>query len=93
LILAAIRVEALIYNAQSLKDKRSITKSVSTRVKQRLNVSIAETDHQEVWQRTEWAIVSVGSEKKQIEKELQRAISILETYDDLEITQITWEWL
>lgn len=93
MILAAIRVEAIIYNTHSLKDKRSIIKSASTRVKQRLNVSIAETDHQEVWQRTEWAIASVGSEKKQVEKELQRAISMLETYHDLELTKISWEWL
>jgi len=93
LILAAIRVEALLYNVQSLKEKRSIIKSVSTRVKQRLNVSFAEIDHQDLWQRTEWAIVSVGSEKKQVERELQRAISIIESYHDLELTKISWEWL
>ncbi|WP_280768936.1 DUF503 domain-containing protein [Salipaludibacillus daqingensis] len=93
MILALILVEAQIYNAQSLKEKRSTTKSVAMRIKQRLNVSIAETDHQDVWQRTEWAIVSVGSDKKQVEKELQRAISVLETYHELEITQVSWEWL
>ncbi|WP_416150909.1 DUF503 domain-containing protein [Salipaludibacillus sp. HK11] len=91
MILASISVEALIYNSQSLKDKRSITKSASTRIKQRLNVSIAEINHQDVWQRVEWAIVTVGTETKQVEKELHRAISILETYQDLEITRITWE--
>jgi uncharacterized protein len=93
LILATIVVEAMIYNSHSLKDKRSVTKSVSIRMRQRFNVSIAEIGYQDVWQRTEWAIVSIGSERKQVEKELQRAISLLETYDDLELTKITWEWL
>ncbi|SER59722.1 DUF503 domain-containing protein [Salipaludibacillus aurantiacus] len=91
--IGSLIIEAMIYNAQSLKQKRSVTKSVAARLKQRLNVSIAEINHQDVWQRTEWAIVSVSAEKKQAEKELQKAISILETYNDLEITNITWEWL
>lgn len=92
MIIGAVNVEAVIYEAQSLKEKRSVTRSVSAKMKQRLNVSIAETGHHDVWQRTEWAIVSVGSEKIQVEKELQKAISLLESYTSMDITHVTWEW-
>ncbi|MBU9720363.1 MULTISPECIES: DUF503 domain-containing protein [Bacillaceae] len=91
MIIGTITVEAVLYNAQSLKEKRSVIKSIVTRAKQ-YNVSIIESNHQDVWQRTEWTIVSVGSLRTQAEKELKRALSIIETNSDLEVTNITWEW-
>jgi len=38
---------------QSLKDKRRVLKSLKDRLHQRFNVSVAETDHHELWQRAE----------------------------------------
>ncbi|MCR6111076.1 DUF503 domain-containing protein [Bacillus sp. A301a_S52] len=93
MIIGVLVVEAVIYDSGSLKEKRSVLKSVSTKIKQRFNVSIAETNHQNVWQRTEWAIVSVSSEKVQVEKELQRSLKLLESYTELEIANVSWEWL
>ncbi|WP_145453300.1 DUF503 domain-containing protein, partial [Staphylococcus epidermidis] len=43
--------EFRIYNARSLKDKRSVVKRILTRTKQKYNVSIAEVGHQDIWQR------------------------------------------
>ena len=93
MIIGSIVVEAIVYNAQSLKQKRSVIKSVATRIRQRYNVSITESDHQNVWQRTEWAIVSVGTVRTQPEKELQRALAVIEDKHDLEVSRVTWEWL
>jgi uncharacterized protein YlxP (DUF503 family) len=93
LIIGVLVVEAVIYDSGSLKEKRSVLKSASTKIKQRFNVSIAETNHQNVWQRTEWAIVSVSSEKVQVEKELQKSLKLLESYTELEISNVSWEWL
>jgi uncharacterized protein YlxP (DUF503 family) len=93
LIIGVLVVEAVIYDAGSLKEKRSVLKSASAKIKQRFNVSIAETDHQNVWQRTEWAIVSISTERVQVEKELQKSLKLLESYTELEITDVSWEWL
>lgn len=93
MIIGSIIVEAILYDAQSLKDKRSVLKSVSTRIRQKYNVSITESDHQDVWQRTEWIIVSVGTVRTQAEKELQRALTIIDSHPDLEVTKVDWEWL
>jgi uncharacterized protein YlxP (DUF503 family) len=41
----------------SLKDKRHILRSLKDRVRARFNVSVAETDHNDLWQRAE---ISVG---------------------------------
>ena len=37
--------------AQSLKDKRGVLKSVQARLRNDLHVSVAEVDHQDLWQR------------------------------------------
>jgi len=92
-MIGVVYVEVFIYEAQSLKDKRSVLKSMTTRLKQRLNVSVAEIAHQDVWQRAEVAIVTVASEKKVAEKELQRALALIDGIQALERTVTNYEWL
>lgn len=92
MIIGTLTVEALLYDPQSLKEKRSIIKSVTTKIRQRFNVSITESAHQHVWQRTEWVIVSVSTDKVQVEKELQRSLSVIDVHESVEVSQVTWEW-
>ncbi|TXK90606.1 DUF503 family protein, partial [Parageobacillus sp. SY1] len=47
-----VACECVIYDAQSLKEKRAVLQRIMTRLKQKYNISIAEIDHQNVWQRT-----------------------------------------
>ncbi|MBU9714510.1 DUF503 domain-containing protein [Evansella tamaricis] len=93
MIIGTMIVEGIVFDAQSLKDKRSVLKSIGTRVRQKYNVSIIESNHQDVWQRTEWTMVCVGTSKLQVEKELKRAFTIIDNHSDLEVTGVTWEWL
>lgn len=93
MIIGLIQVEALLYESQSLKEKRSVLQSVTTKIKQRFNVSIIESNYQDVWQRTEWTIVSVGTSRIQVEKEIKRALSIIDNHPNLEVTSVQWEWL
>ncbi|UCZ51683.1 DUF503 domain-containing protein [Bacillus shivajii] len=92
MIIGTLIVEALLYDPQSLKEKRSILKSITTRIRQRYNVSVVESNHQNVWQRTEWTIVAVSTDKVQAEKELQKSLSIIDEHESVEVSQIMWEW-
>ncbi|HWI48773.1 MAG TPA: DUF503 domain-containing protein, partial [Rummeliibacillus sp.] len=49
--------EFFVPSAHSLKEKRAVLQRMITRTKQKYNVSIAEIDHQDVWQRTLLALV------------------------------------
>lgn len=73
--------------AASLKDKRSVLKRMIDRTKNSYNVSIAEIDHQNLWQRTTVAIVAVASAKDPAEREVQRAIRLLESNPEWEMTE------
>lgn len=45
--------ELEVYGCQSLKEKRSVVKSLKDRLHDRFNVSVAETGHHDLWQRAE----------------------------------------
>ncbi len=43
--------------ARSLKAKRMVVRSLKERMRSRFNVSVAESDHQDVWDRAELSVV------------------------------------
>ncbi len=57
----------------SLKEKRQIVKSLKDRLHQRFNVSAAETDHQDVWQRAEVSACVVSTDRRHAEQVLREA--------------------
>lgn len=85
--------EFIVPSAHSLKEKRAVLQRMITRTKQKYNVSIAEIDHQDVWQRTLLALVSVASTQQAAEKELKRAITFLESYPEWQCLNIHQEFL
>ncbi|WP_026689859.1 DUF503 domain-containing protein [Alteribacter aurantiacus] len=91
-MIATITIEAIIYDAQSLKEKRGVLKSVMTRLRDRFNISAAETDHQNVWQRTEITLVSVSSDKVRLEQELNKALHFIDSVPEIETASVQWEW-
>jgi uncharacterized protein YlxP (DUF503 family) len=50
-MIGLVECECLIYDAASLKEKRAVLQRILMRLKQRFNVSVSETDFQDVWQR------------------------------------------
>ncbi|WP_026674242.1 DUF503 domain-containing protein [Alkalihalobacterium bogoriense] len=92
-MIGVVYCELYLYSPQSLKEKRSITKSLITRLKQRFNVSVSEIGYQDVWQRCELAIVTVASDKTVAEKELGRAMALVDSTPELERTVTSYEWL
>lgn len=60
--------------AHSLKDKRSIVKSLKDRLHNEFNVSVAETAHFDVWQTAELTVCLVTGERR-------HAASVLEAVD------------
>jgi len=86
-------VEFMIQTAHSLKEKRAVLQRMVTRTKQKFNVSIAEIDHQDVWQRTKLALVAVASSKEAAERELMRAVHYLQSNPQWEQLDFYREYL
>ncbi len=83
--IAVLKISFFIPSAQSLKSKRTVLKSLKDRVRQRFNVSIAELDGQDKWQRAVCGITMIGSDRRYMDSRLQNIMSFVETIHDLEI--------
>jgi len=86
-------VEFIIPTAHSLKEKRAVLQRMVTRTKQKFNVSVAEIDHQNVWQRTRLALVTVASSKDAAERELNNALQFLQSNPEWEQLEFYREYL
>ena len=88
-----ITLELRLDDAHSLKDKRHYVKSLKDRLRTRFNVSVAEIDYQDTWQRGLVAAVTVSSDQTHAEQVLQNverdAASILGPL----LVAATTEWL
>jgi uncharacterized protein YlxP (DUF503 family) len=56
--------ELQLAGCQSLKDKRRVIKSLKDRLHARFNVSVAEVDHQDSWQRAALAASVVSNDQR-----------------------------
>jgi len=72
-------IELFLPDAQSLKDKRRILKSLLQRIRNRHNVSVAEVEHQDLWQRAGIAVAAVASAQKPIDAMLQAILGEIES--------------
>jgi uncharacterized protein len=91
-VIGFVACECIIYDAQSLKEKRAVLQRIMTRLKQKYNISVAEIDHQNVWQRTTLGMVAITSNRATTERELQRALALIDSFPELERTVTTFEW-
>jgi hypothetical protein len=66
-----ITFELRLDESHSLKDKRHFVKSLKDRLRSRFNVSVAEIDYQDLWQRGLIAVAVVSSDQAQAEQVLQ----------------------
>ena len=73
MVIGVISWELEIFGCHSLKEKRSVVKSLKDRLHDRFNVSVAETGHQDLWQRAELTACLVAGQKKMAESVLQSA--------------------
>ena len=77
-----------IPGSQSLKDKRSIVKSLVSRLQKQFNVSIAEVDDHELWQIATIGIACISNHNYRVEEVIDNVISTIERdYPTVEIIE------
>ena len=74
-----------LFGCQSLKDKRAILQRLKAALRNGLNVSVAETGHQDLWQRSEIACAAVGSGRRVVEETLRSADQLVARTDGARI--------
>jgi len=93
--IGALRVRLRLPENQSLKGKRQIVKSITTRVRNKFNVSIAEVEDQGLWQLVTLGIACVSNTTRHTNEVLSKVMDFInairgdaEVLDyEIEITQ------
>lgn len=88
-----ITFELVMNEAHSLKDKRHFVKGLKDRLRTRCNVSVAEIDYQDSWQRGLVAAVTVSGDRAYAEKVLQAAEREAASLLGPILVDVTVEWL
>jgi len=77
-VVGLITWELHLAACQSLKEKRHVLKSLKDRLHNCFNVSAAETDHHDLWQRAELSVCVVSTDREHAERVLREADRLVE---------------
>ncbi len=92
MVVALLTLECHLPMAQSLKDKRMVLRSVKDRLR-KFNVAVAETAHQELWQRAEIAVVTVAGTERLAQQELDAVSDAIDAAEPGLVTRSEVEYL
>jgi len=74
----------------SLKGKRSVLRTIKARIRNKFNVSIAEADDHDLWQRAVLGISQVGTDQAFVDAALREVVRCI---DDMQIAELGEEQL
>jgi uncharacterized protein YlxP (DUF503 family) len=86
-------VEIHLPSSHSLKDKRRVLKGLKDRLRGRFNVSMAEIDHQDLWQRAALGIVSISDARQPLESCFAQIRRIVESEPAADLVSFEVEYL
>ena len=73
-------------DSQSLKAKRQIARSVVARIRNQFNVTVAEADDNDLWQRLTLGVCCLSNDTKHANEILSNVVAFVEeSRDDLEL--------
>ena len=93
MVVGCLRVEVHLPLSRSLKDKRSVLKSVRDQLRHRFNVAVAEVNSNETWQRATLGIAAVGQDRAYVEGLLRELTEWLRATRLVELIQVEEDYL
>lgn len=90
---ASLKVSLFLPDVHSLKEKRGRIRPVIDGLQNRFSVSVAEVDHQDLWQRCDIGIAVVGSSVSHIESVLEACDRFVWSFPEFEVTDSVVRWL
>ena len=93
MIVGLLTLDLHLLEADSLKAKRLLIKSLKDRIRNRFNVSISEVDGNDLWQRSVIGVACVANEKKMINRVFDDIRRIIINTPSIELVDSSVEML
>ena len=85
-----LRLTLYLHENHSLKGKRSVLRTIKARIRNKFNVSIAEADDHDLWQRAVLGISQVGTDQAFVDGALREVVRCI---DDMQLADVGEEQL
>lgn len=82
-----LAVDLFFPDPQSLKEKRMILKGIKDKLRKEFNVSVAEVEYQDTWQRISLALGMVATDQPYLNAVLDQAHNFLGQFSQVQITR------
>lgn len=92
MIVGLLTIEIFIPASASLKDKRMVLNRIRDRIHSKFNVSVAEVDFMDKWQRSLVAVAVVTSQRTFAEDVLNKIFQLLDGDLNFEISKYSIEY-
>ena len=79
MVVGAMEVELHVHASRSLKEKRSVIRSIVARVRNEFNVAVAEVGGQDTWQWAVLGMAAVGHDAVSVRAVLERVVDFIES--------------
>jgi uncharacterized protein len=79
------RLDLRVPGCRSLKEKRHVVKSLTNGLRSTFNVTVAEVDHHDLWQRTAIAVAAVGGQQHHLRKVMLEVERYVERWREVEL--------
>ena len=85
MVVAVERFDLRVPGARSLKEKRHVVKGLTAALRQTFELSVAEVDHQDLWQRATIAVAAVGPDQHQLRRVMQAVGRRVDAWLEVEV--------
>jgi uncharacterized protein len=85
MVIGVLRLTVYLPENHSLKGKRSVLRKIKARVANEFNVSVAECDGHDLWQRAVLAFAQVGTDAAYVEGALRKLVRFV---DDMHVVEV-----
>ena len=93
MVIGLLQVEVHYPGAQSLKEKRFVLQSLLDRVRRKFNVTAAEVEYQNKWQKSVLAVVHVNTSRAGADGVLSAVMNLMESEAEMQVTGVQTEFL
>jgi uncharacterized protein YlxP (DUF503 family) len=78
-------IEMHVPDSGSLKDKRHSLRSLKDRIRNKFNVSVAEIDDNDLWQKVSLAVAAVSNNKSHLNQTLDHVLNMVRGVPEIDL--------
>ena len=93
MVVGLCTVELFISGSQSLKDKRKVLHSLKDRLHGTFNLSVAEVEGRDLWQKAVLGMACVADKGSHVSQVLERALNLIRSMPTVEVVRSQLELL